>query len=128
MAGCRNKRTAALMELAEAGETPCAFALRIFRDETQPIPLRMDAARMAAPYVHPKPQPEPRIVAFDMPEELKGTADLLTVHEAVLRATAAGEIAVEDARDISAILESHRRLVETLDLEQRIAALEKNAK
>lgn len=123
-AGSRNKRTEALLSLVEDGETPCAYALRIMRDDEQPPDLRMHAAKLAAPYIHPKPQPEPRIVAFDLPEQIGGTEGLLSVHEALLRATASGGIALEDARDISSMLETHRRLVETIDLEQRIARLE----
>lgn len=122
--GSRNKRTEALWALAEVGETPCAFALRIMRDDTQAPDVRMHAAKIAAPFVHPKPQPEPRIVAFDLPDEIDGAEGLLTVHDALLRATADGSIALEDARDVSAMLETHRRLVETIDLEKRIAKLE----
>lgn len=113
-----------MIELAEAGETPVAFGLRIMRDETLPPELRMHAAKLAAPYIHPKPQPEPRIVAFALPEQFDGTQALMNTHAAVMRATAEGDLALEDARDISAMLETHRRLVETVDLEQRLAALE----
>lgn len=122
--GTRNRRTLELLSLAEEGETPCAYALRIMRDETQPPETRIHAAKLAAPYIHPKPQPEPRIVAFDLPEKIDGAEGLLTVHEALLRAIAEGSLALEDARDISSMLETHRRLVETVDLEQRITRLE----
>lgn len=122
--GTRNKRTEALLALAECGETPCAFALRIMRDDGQSPDVRMYAAKLAAPYIHPRPQPEPRIVAFDLPEQIDGTKGLLAAHEAVLRSTSTGDIALEDARDISSMLENQRRLVETIDLEQRIARLE----
>lgn len=126
--GQRNKRTVELMALAEEGETPCAYALRIMRDDSQAPEVRMNAARLAAPFVHPKPQPEPRVVAFTVPEEFDGAASLLSVHASLLRATASGEIALEDARDISAMLETHRRLVETVELEERITNLEKAAR
>lgn len=126
--GSRNKRTVELMALAEEGESPCAFAIRIMRDDAQTPEIRMHAARLAAPFIHPKPQPEPRIVAFDMPEEFDGAASLLSVHANLLRATAAGDLALEDAKDLSAMLETHRRLVETVELEERITALEKAAR
>ena len=58
-------------------------------------------------------RPEPRIVSFDLPDKIDGTEGLLSVHEALLRGTAIGGIALEDARDISSMLETHRRLVET---------------
>jgi hypothetical protein len=48
-AGTPNKRTQALMALAEQGETPCAFALRVMRDETQEQLIRIQAAKLAAP-------------------------------------------------------------------------------
>ena len=123
-AGVPNRRTVALQELAEDGETPCAFALRVMRDDATPPELKLQAAKMAAPYIHPKPQPERRVVSFDLPEVLQTAESLLSVHEAVLRGTAAGELALEDARDISGMLETHRRMVETVDLETRIARLE----
>lgn len=122
--GSCNKRTLALLELAEQGETPCAFALRIMRDETTSADMKIQAARIAAPYVHPKPQPEPRIVSFDLSSDLKGADSLLSVHQSVMQAMAAGDLAVEDARDISGMVETHRRLIETVDLENRIARLE----
>ena len=123
--GSRNKRTLALRELAEAGETPCAFALRVMRDEEQSPDLRMHAARLAAPYVHAKPQPEPRYVAFALPEKLDTAQALLDVHGTMLKAVAAGGVSLDEAREVSAILETHRRLVETIDLEARIEKLEK---
>lgn len=122
--GTRNKRTEVLLALAEEGETPCGYALRIMRDQSQPPDLRMHAAKLAAPFVHPKPQPEPRMVSFDLPEQIDGSEGLLAVHGSLLRATGTGELAVEDARDISAMLETHRRLVETVELERRITRLE----
>jgi hypothetical protein len=63
-----------------------------------------------------------------MPAEFSGTKSLLSVHEVLLRATAAGGLAIEDARDISGMLETHRRLVETTELEERITNLEKAAR
>ena len=126
--GSRNKRTVALLELAEDGETPCAFALRIMRDVTQLPDLRMHAARLAAPFVHPKPQPEPRYVTLDLPEEFGDAESLKNVHATLLRSIAYGETSLEEAKELSAILEAHRRLVETVDLEERIARLEKEQK
>lgn len=122
--GSRNKRNLALMLLAEGGETPCAFALRIMRDEGVPPQQRLDAARLAAPYIHSKPQPETRTATFAVPEKIETAEDLLAVHATLLKVTASGELGLEDARDISAVLETHRKLVETADLEQRITKLE----
>ena len=49
LAGSRNERTEALLELAENGETPCDFALRVMRDQHQPADLRINAAKLAVP-------------------------------------------------------------------------------
>lgn len=56
------------------------------RDDAQTPDIRMHAAKLAAPYIHPRPQLEPRLVAFDLPEQISaGTEWLLAVHEALLR-------------------------------------------
>jgi hypothetical protein len=122
--GTRNRRTVELMALAEVGETPCAFALRVMRDDSQPQDIRLHAAKLAAPYVHPKPQPEPRMVSFHLPARIDTADSLLQVHATLLKATADGDLALDEAREVSAILETHRRLVETVDLEARITRLE----
>ena len=127
-AGSRNKRTVALMSLAEDGETPGAFALRVMRDETKTDELRMHAARLAAPLVHPRPQPEPRYVTLDLPAEFGDAESLKNVHATLLRSIASGETSLEEAKELSAILEAHRRLVETVDLEERIVKLEQELK
>ena len=123
-AGSRNKRTLALMALAEDGETPCAFALRIMRDDSKPEDIRIHAARLAAPYVHPKPQPEPRYIKFNLPEEFGDVESLKTIHVTLLRSIAAGDISLEDAKELSAILDTHRRCLELSDIENRLKALE----
>lgn len=41
-------------EIAASGLTPLDYMLQILRDEKSDIETRMDAAKSAAPYVHPK--------------------------------------------------------------------------
>lgn len=41
-------------EIAASGLTPLEYMLLILRDETKPVEARMDAAKAAAPFVHPK--------------------------------------------------------------------------
>lgn len=53
--GTPNKATAALAaEIAESGETPLGYMLGLMRDPAQVQEVRLDAAKSAAPYVHPK--------------------------------------------------------------------------
>jgi hypothetical protein len=39
---------------AEEGVTPLEYMLSVMRDEANPSDVRMDAAKSAAPYIHPK--------------------------------------------------------------------------
>lgn len=43
--------------IAASGLTPLDFMLSVLRDETREFEHRMDAAKSAAPYVHPKRVP-----------------------------------------------------------------------
>jgi len=53
--GSLNKRTRALLEAAEAGgEMPLDFLLRLMRDPREPKSKRLEAAKAAAPFCHPK--------------------------------------------------------------------------
>jgi hypothetical protein len=53
--GTPNKATTAkAAEIAASGLTPLDFMLSILRDRDQPNDLRMDAAKAAAPYCHPR--------------------------------------------------------------------------
>ena len=56
--GSLNKRTRALLEAAEAdGEMPLDFLLRLMRDPRVPKAKRLEAAKAAAPFCHPKLYP-----------------------------------------------------------------------
>lgn len=53
--GVPNKATAAReAAIAASGLTPLEFMLEALRDETREFAERMDAAKSAAPYCHPK--------------------------------------------------------------------------
>ena len=53
--GTPNKRTTEMLaEIEAGGETPLAFMLRVMRDESVPMAVRMEAATRAAPYCHAK--------------------------------------------------------------------------
>ena len=53
--GSRNKASAAReAAIAASGLTPLQYMLGIMRDETQPVAVRLEMAKAAAPYVHPR--------------------------------------------------------------------------
>ncbi len=53
--GTPNKATAKKVEeIAASGLTPLDYMLSVLRDERQEDAIRMDAAKAAAPYIHPK--------------------------------------------------------------------------
>lgn len=53
--GTPNKASAAkAVEIAESGVTPLDFMLTVMRDPAKEFDVRLDAAKSAAPYVHPK--------------------------------------------------------------------------
>jgi len=124
--GSRNKLTEATLALISGEESPLALLVKVSRDTEQELPIRLNAARWSAPYLHPRPQP--RLVEFELPESINSGADLKAVHASLLRATAKGELALEDARELSGMLETQRKLVETVELEARIARLEAERK
>lgn len=56
--GRPNKATAAkAAAIAASGLTPLDYLVSVMRDENAPRAERIDAAKAAAPYVHPKLQP-----------------------------------------------------------------------
>jgi hypothetical protein len=56
--GVPNGKTAKMAQaVAETGLTPLDFMLAALRDETRDFAERMDAAKSAAPYCHPKRVP-----------------------------------------------------------------------
>jgi len=68
--GSKTARTADIaIKAAEAGITPVEYMVAIMRDETQPQTIRLQAAGMAAPYVHPR--------LANIQVERKGNPDIL---------------------------------------------------
>jgi len=122
--GSRNRITAETLALIEDGKSPVAFALEIMKDESKALDLRLNAARIAAPYLHSKPQSEGRRVAFDLPEHFASPEALSQIHANVLRSVAEGDLSLDEGKQISIILENQRRIIETTDLVTRLAKLE----
>ena len=69
-AGTPNKASAERQaEVAASGLTPLDYMLSIMRDEDKVFDVRLDAAKAAAPYVHPK------LASVDMNADLNLKAD-----------------------------------------------------
>jgi hypothetical protein len=89
-----------------------------------PQDIRLNAAKIVAPYVHPRPQPEPQFVSFELPESAHSPDGLNQIHLGVLKAIATGELSLDEGKDISLLVENQRRIIETTDIVARLAKLE----
>ena len=89
-----------------------------FRTVGPSDPIRLVLERVA-------PLPRNRPVRFHMPP-IETTADLGEAMGAIVQAAADGELAPDEAVSIASLIETRRRTIETLELEQRIAALEQS--
>jgi hypothetical protein len=69
------------------------------------------------------PPARSRPISINIPP-IKTAADLMPALDFVTQALGAGELSVDEASAIAALLETHRRTLELVDLEARVAALE----
>ena len=81
----------------------------------------MTAARLVLDRIAPPCRGRP--VRVDLPP-IVGAADLVKALAAVADAMARGILSAEEAQAAAAVLDHHRKAVETFDLERRIAAIE----
>jgi uncharacterized protein DUF5681 len=72
------------------------------------------------------PPRKSRRVAFDLPKVEKAE-DLLPAFAAVVAAMGAGELALDEAAAVMGVLEAKRKAIETVDLERRVADLERRS-
>lgn len=93
------------IEMAKSGDGPI---LRAMLDRL--VPARKDAP-----------------ISFDLPS-VETAAETKQASAAILTAVATGEIAPSEGQTVMALLTAHRAIVETEELEARIAALEARGK
>ena len=125
IAGTPNKRTAELLAEVEAtGVSPLGYMLSILQNEEAAPKDRQWAADKSAAYIHPKPMPQPRTVAFDLPGDTSTPTGISQALDAILKAAAAGQLAPSEAKDITGLLECRLKAIEVVTLEERIARLE----
>ena len=71
------------------------------------------------------PPKRQRYVTFELEEEIKSPADAVRTSATVLLACANGEMSSEEATQILALIESHVRILNAVEVDARLAALER---
>lgn len=115
-AGARNKATRLILALMEDGAKEITEAVISAAKNGDLTAAKIVIERIAPPL-------RERPVSLDLPDTstAAGCAD---AQNAILQAIASGDLLPGEAQTISGIVESHRKAIETIELEQRIAALE----
>ncbi len=115
--GARNTTTVAIEKLLD-GEAAAITRTCIERAKAgDAIALRLVMERVA-------PLRRGRPVHFDLPV-IEKASDLATALGGILRATANGALTPDEAATVATVLDAKRRAIETVELEERLAALEK---
>lgn len=114
--GSRNKTTIAIEALLE-GEHEALTRKAI----EKALEGDVTALRLCLDRIAPARKDSP--VSFNLPA-IKAAEDAVTASSAILAAVAQGEVTPDEAARVMALLTAHKTLVETCDLEARIAALE----
>jgi hypothetical protein len=128
--GLANTRTREIADRAAAkGITPLEYLLHLLR---KPYPkdadaatlaqydaMKADAAKAAAPYMHP------RLAPTDAPAPIGPlTGDLASQGRAVIEALSSGAVTPSQAATIMQVITAQARIVEADELVKRVAALE----
>lgn len=116
----RGSRHAALLALDSIGSAGAEDALRAVVRAAQDGDVR--AADILLRRLWPERRGRP-VDGLDLPA-MASAADLAAGVGAVAAAVVAGVVSPEEGQAIAAVMEAHRRALETADLEQRIVALE----
>jgi hypothetical protein len=137
--GSPNRTTLALRERIERDADPIAFLTAVMRGEAvkrapaagaevvdvlPTLDQSLSAARILAAKIAPDAKDRPIRIPLDV---LESPADALHAISRVLSAMGAGEITPAEASSVVSAIDSFRAVWEATELEQRVAALEKNA-
>ena len=118
-AGARNRTSALALKLMDADAEPVIVALIQAAKGGDVAAIKLVLERVA-------PLPRNRPVRFYVPP-IETPADLGEAMTAVPQAAAdAGRWTRDEATSIASLIETRRRTIETLELEERIAALEQS--
>jgi hypothetical protein len=137
--GTPNKASIATWERIECDADPIGFLSSVLNGEpleasptkqgeetTAVIPTldqRLTAASQLSRWMPPPPRVRP--LALDLPK-MSQPQDMVAVMASVMGSMANGEITPDEAKAVAEVVELQRRAIETQDLEQRIAALERS--
>jgi hypothetical protein len=94
-----------VIEMALSGDTTC---LRVAFERL--VPPRRDSP-----------------ISLTLPK-VQSVSDLGSLTQAILDAVGSGEITPSEAHALAGLVETHRRIAETVELEARVAALEQKGK
>ncbi len=115
-AGTRNKATIMVQSIMERGAKEITDVVVGLAKEGD-----LSAARLVLERLVPPAKERPIFLAMPDTGSAEGIAE---AQQAILRAVAAGELLPGEAATLAGIVEARRKAVETLELEQRITALE----
>ena len=116
--GSRNKSTLLLEKLMiDDGEGVVRSVVNLAKDGD------VQAARLVLDRI--LPARKGRTVPFNLPV-VETAADVLRALSATVQAMAKGELTPEEAAIVSGVLETARKAIETVEIEQRLAAVERS--
>ena len=81
-----------------------------------------DALRLCMERLIPKVKTEP--INFELPKDLSNIENLLNNNAAIINAAASGEITIEAAQALSALIEAQGKIIANNELTQRLTAIE----
>ena len=119
----RGARNAATVALEAIGKEHAADIMQTVVE--QALGGDMTAARILLDRLWPAPKG--RLVPLPLPL-INNLEDLASAHAAVIAALATAQITIDEAGGLVAVLDHRRKLAETIEIEQRLTALERKMK
>jgi hypothetical protein len=116
----RGSKNAALVALDRIGESAAQGLLQTVI--TKALDGDMMAARILLDRAWPARRGRP--VVFDAPR-VETAADVVRALGHILDATASGQLTIEEAAGLAAIIETQRKAIETTELDARLSELER---
>ena len=124
--GGRQRLPAEIRAMLSDNTAKAVKAIVKFLDDGDPR-IALKAAELLLDRTYGKPQMSSETIDVADMGDASTSEGLLKLHSAMIAGAASGKVALADAREFSALLESQRRFVETVDIEARLIKLEWNA-